>query len=798
MRRRFFIAALLLAVAAILPDAVTRGEFQTPSQRIRGFVHGVVGRVIGTFFDKGGAIYNLRAYDLLWGSVCGPGGGTVATVAADGAMSAALAAATAGGGGTVIVPSGCNPVFTSSITVPANVIVRGESGAILHPAYMVCGTGSTTDSGSSAVGAGCTSDAMCGSGKCLGVGTFAPTASTRYDLIKAASSATYMGLANLKIDKHQLSTTGRCTAGTHTDYPCTTTTATVCTTCGEALSPSGKGDINTVDFDNGNTAQYGHIERVHVLNSVRAKWDFAIGGFSRIERCTNDRQTVTQTGGTTTYAIDFGIYAYGYETKTRFNKITATLFGIASVTGVNAGANVHIDHNYTYSTATQGTNSTGIFLADGWFHDIASNEVTKNANGSVFAYPIYLMPGATDVELHSNVLHYQSAPMVIQGAGIRFHHNYLNGNGDILTLGGDDTSNAKRCADGTKKYYPCTVDGDCPSGSSGTCHAKAAGMQHCQVDNNELAQGNNNGIVVRVATPKRRCTTGGSAHLVLKSCTADADCGGAAGSCFATPEPLTDSSLTDNDLLDFVNGSTVTGFDASGIDSGQTLTNLVIRNAADSCDTPYKWPASYQSTITNMKFWYQGSVATWDSRYGTQTPVTIPLGGMFGISTNGNGCGNDNDNRFSWDAYNCGTSAPGYGWQMPIAATITEWYCTQPVDTTCHVYPEFFDGTALRNMGGLLHGSSGGDCTGSGAPFTCCTGSGTGTCATAVSSTGLTLNWAANTSAYFRAREVLNSDCTGTTTPYPCCTGSGTGNCSTAKTCGTTTQYNCWFKYTIP
>lgn len=57
------------------------------------------------------------------------------------------------------------------------------------------------------------------------------------------------------------------------------------------------------------------------------------------------------------------------------------------------------------------------------------------------------------------------------------------------------------------------------------------------------------------------------------------------------------------------------------------------------------------------------------------------------------------------------------------------------------------------------------DCSGSGAPWPCCTGSGTGTCDAAQVLTGVTADSGAN------------ATCTALDDPYACCTGSGTGTC---------------------
>ena len=100
-------------------------------------------------------------------------------------------------------------------------------------------------------------------------------------------------------------------------------------------------------------------------------------------------------------------------------------------------------------------------------------------------------------------------------------------------------------------------------------------------------------------------------------------------------------------------------------------------------------------------------------------------------------------------------------------------------------------GTIAASLGATLRAISNTSCTGSVAPYTCCTGSGTGTCST----TGTFVdarNIANGTISKISvdcARSaaslcldtsygpiVANSWCTGSGAPYACCTGSGTGN----------------------
>ena len=65
-------------------------------------------------------------------------------------------------------------------------------------------------------------------------------------------------------------------------------------------------------------------------------------------------------------------------------------------------------------------------------------------------------------------------------------------------------------------------------------------------------------------------------------------------------------------------------------------------------------------------------------------------------------------------------------------------------------------------------------CTSGGHPFTCCTGSGTGTCVTESGN----LEVQNNDHTFTGATQFTNANCTGSGTPQACCTGAGTGSCS--------------------
>ena len=72
------------------------------------------------------------------------------------------------------------------------------------------------------------------------------------------------------------------------------------------------------------------------------------------------------------------------------------------------------------------------------------------------------------------------------------------------------------------------------------------------------------------------------------------------------------------------------------------------------------------------------------------------------------------------------------------------------------------------------------ECTDAGVPYTCCTGSGTGTCN--------------STTGFIGSVPRLNSECTDVDDPYPCCTGLGTGTCNTpdnSECTGWDTPYDC-------
>jgi hypothetical protein len=95
------------------------------------------------------------------------------------------------------------------------------------------------------------------------------------------------------------------------------------------------------------------------------------------------------------------------------------------------------------------------------------------------------------------------------------------------------------------------------------------------------------------------------------------------------------------------------------------------------------------------------------------------------------------------------------------------------------VFNKAFPGL-LKRAGKL---SLGADCTGAGVPFACCTGAGTGQCEMDdYTDFIMTVSFPPNPNRSL-ADEPSNGNggCTGVATPWSCCTGSGTGTCDSAQ-----------------
>src|SRR5580698_3817578 len=116
-------------------------------------------------------------------------------------------------------------------------------------------------------------------------------------------------------------------------------------------------------------------------------------------------------------------------------------------------------------------------------------------------------------------------------------------------------------------------------------------------------------------------------------------------------------------------------------------------------------------------------------------------------------------------------------WLGPLVALLFFW-------SNCAWATATYVATATNSVSGTTNTltcnlpTNGGNCTGSGTPFACCTGSGTGTCAPTQGELVL-FHLGFYGSATARTSVFKNSSCTGSGTPNACCTGSGTGTCST-------------------
>lgn len=275
---------------------------------------------------------------------------------------------------------------------------------------------------------------------------------------------------------------------------------------------------------------------------------------------------------------------------------------------------------------------------------------------------------------------------------------------------------------------------------------------------------------MRFGDTGKRCA-GGTAGAI--ACSSDGDCAGG-GSCFA--------SVSNAGLIQGINSiqfdGTTIGVDLSSIGANTAVnkTTLGPNNFLDT-DTPYKMPAS-SSTITNMMLWHSGTVTNWSAANGVQTPSSQTISGTLHFSSV-TSCAADSvwptTNFFGQHADDCTTTYDTEKVISPAAAiTVTGIQCQQHGDSSCSTFFQLhYDATGSTKVGSCLD-TNGGGCY----------------------STGLSANIPANTYMAMSVNDVRNNDCSTSGSPYPCCTGSGTGTCPAAFSCNPA-PVGCTVQYTI-